>query len=330
MGGAWGKRETELEELKLKAELRREEKMAELQQRRELAEMTIAARAEGGDPLKKVAASYLQRELSAGPTDRSQFQKEVAPSTETDELGNTMPMIKQDDTEGYNKAEAARRERDLGLINRVKDPNAWDDVQKGEAQAQVNRLGKLAGETKDPKAREGIIAEANKMSLALFGKERYKISSNGQVMDVAEGDVTETDLSKSKTDREKAAATEDRAQAGSHSANARESDAKAKLADRTDPNAKKTGAEKDGTLSNDQVIRAYSEARKALDKNPKDKEAQADFAVARAEYRKRFGEKEPGSAPAADALPAPTTRSEVDKLKPGTRFRAPDGSIRVR
>lgn len=50
------------------------------------------------------------------------------------------------------------------------------------------------------------------------------------------------------------------------------------------------------------------------------------FVGPRSEYFRRFG----GNAPAPTTIPSPTSKAEYDALAPGTQYRAPDGSIKVK
>lgn len=50
------------------------------------------------------------------------------------------------------------------------------------------------------------------------------------------------------------------------------------------------------------------------------------FVGPRSEYFRRFG----GNAPAPTKIPSPTSKAEYDALAPGTQYRAPDGSIKVK
>ncbi len=50
------------------------------------------------------------------------------------------------------------------------------------------------------------------------------------------------------------------------------------------------------------------------------------FVGPRSEYFKRYG----GNAPAPNTIPAPATKADYDALPPGTQYRAPDGSLKVK
>jgi len=50
------------------------------------------------------------------------------------------------------------------------------------------------------------------------------------------------------------------------------------------------------------------------------------FVGPRSEYFRRFG----GNAPAPKTIPSPTSKAEYDALAPGTEYRAPDGSVKVK
>lgn len=50
------------------------------------------------------------------------------------------------------------------------------------------------------------------------------------------------------------------------------------------------------------------------------------FVGPRSEYFRRYG----GNAPAPNTIPAPATKADYDALPPGTQYRAPDGSLKVK
>lgn len=164
------------------------------------------SRSSGGGMIDGVAADYLKRELSQGPTDRAQFERDEPLMVPNDEEGNPMPPSgkKVFDAGGYSEAERRRIERDLMIINRVRDPSAWDDVQKGKAQELLTGLADAANAEPDPAKREKLFIEGNKAAVLVGGGERFKQSANGMIVDIAAGDSKASALGEAKVETEKA------------------------------------------------------------------------------------------------------------------------------
>lgn len=316
MGAAWAQSDARLEEARLKLEARREETLARLQQSRELAEMRMdiaresaAARrdAAAGAGAGKVNLSDPEHRKLMGiadpdAIDKSQFESTKPVMAQNEELGFDAPVGEQKslDQGSYDKARQGIIDKNVRQWTMAQNPGAFDEQQKGLAQEQVNKLAQRAMETDDPKAREALIKSANELSIALGGKEMYKVSPDGIVSNVATGATRDTETTKAGIAKDKAAANRDNTQAA-------ENLSKSDLNKRTDPNAKKGASDKGwNDMTNSEVMRAYSEARKALKDNPRDKEIRADFDAAQAAYRSRFPDAKEAGSDAAKASPAST------------------------
>jgi hypothetical protein len=222
---------------------------------RELRQMTLDARAAGsggGGKADGILGSYLNKTganvadavgFEVNPVDKGRFtsqqpfaRQESLATEGTDSaiglIGDNNDAVSRKalegkfqtketfDEQGYTAAERARRENNRKVMTEVDNPSATKALHEGRAQEQVNRLGELAMSTSDVKTRDALIQEANKLSVALNGKDRYKLEG-GQVVDVASGDVKDTELSKAKTGKENAQA----ARAGRESTSSDKTDA---------------------------------------------------------------------------------------------------------
>lgn len=326
VGAATMKREAELEEIRARAELRRQETLDAIRERAELTGLTGKGKNAGFD-LNNEEHRRMFGLKDPDSLDRSQFMREEQPLTPMDDDGNAMPKSGRmvEDTEGYDKARKGIIEENIRNYTRTASPDKFDDLTKGEYNERVNKMVDEINAEKDQKVKQAKIDTLNQLA----GKKVYDLNSNGQVLHIGSGEVKDTDLSRAKMDREKAAATEDRAQAGAHSAKAEESRADARLKDRTDPNLKggKGGSGKDGKeLTNQEVIRAYSEARKAYEKNSKDPDAKRDFEMARTAYRERFGEKSPEEAAKSGSGSSQAAKAPYPE---GKKLIGPDGKTYI-
>ena len=223
---------------------------------RELRQMTLDARAAGssggGGKADGILGSYLNKTgvnipaalgFETSPVDKGRFtsqqpfaRQESLATEGTDSaiglIGDNNDAVSRKalegkfqtketfDEQGYMAAERARQEKNIDVLNRVDNPAAYKALQEGMGQKQINRLGELAMSTSDAKTRDALIQEANKLSVALNGKDRYKLEG-GQVIDVASGDVKDTELSKAKVAHERASA----AKAGRESTSSDKTDA---------------------------------------------------------------------------------------------------------
>ena len=202
---------------------------------------------------------------------------------------------------------------------------SFDDVMKGRNTAFKTGVGQgvLAGTTKMGTGSGAVAASEGKPIINVEGGEQYNQYS---------GESKTTPLGKSMI-------TENQAQAGQAGA----------LAKKYGKDIEKIDAEIAGGMFNknsserlSSVINSANATIKSLVDGGKGstKEAQAawqksmDDAVAVRDQAQALqrGALEAKNAPPAPtgAMPEPKSAAEVAKLKPGTRFKAPDGSIRVR
>lgn len=193
----------------------------------------------------------------------------------------------------------------------------YDDVTKGRRNQQEVDMSEAA--LRQPGA-SGVIGQA---MAAGAGKDLVGGDSN-VTRNKFTGETSVTPVGES-------VRSENLAQAGQAAAAGRKSEADAgRINDRSDPETMRMRADytqRERTLRT-QISKAFGDEKTTL---------QSDLAELVAE-RKAFEDQvsaKKASAPTAapsggGALPEPKTPEEVAKLKPGTRFKAPDGSIRYK
>lgn len=209
--------EIERERLRQERELRLEE----IRQRRETDELRYGAsgggsggaRGKGGieeEMIRKYPEAF---GIDTNMPKQDSFKKEVVTKTGTIDTVDTnngeytdavsrkaatrvFETEQQPDQEAYGKAKKGLIESNIRNLNRVAAPGTYDDLEKGNAQAAINVIGERAMSEQDPKKREELVRDANKLAISLGGKERFKVSGN-TVVDTATGDNAATDVGES-------------------------------------------------------------------------------------------------------------------------------------
>lgn len=192
------------------------------------------------------------------------------------------------------EAEYQAKVAKLAEIRKVSVYNKdYDDVKRGEREGQKIDATRRAEDKNGANA--GVIGQA---IAAGDGKGAYKIQGNTKLNEFT-GDAESTDVGESLEEK-----------------------------NRRVPAAKPT-AVKD--MPQERLTAEAETLRKAIDKasGERKKSLEAQFDGVMTELRKRR-EGGGGSAPPSSALPEPKTPADFDKLPRGTRFKAPDGSIRIK
>lgn len=125
-----------------------------------------------------------------------------AVSRKTARLDTTTEKVA--DRESFEKAKEGIVEKNIRNTTRIANPDKYDDLAKGDAQAIMNKLVAAAASEEDPEKRDKLIVDANKISVAAGGKERYKVSGN-TVVDVATGEQDTTKVGESIAEKNKRA-----------------------------------------------------------------------------------------------------------------------------
>lgn len=287
--------------------------------------------------------------------DFSQYKQDVTRGTVTDQGDPYNPDVTLQTTKEYppgfetivkKKAETlANISRESVQGKDLKDVN--DGRDKGWE--LETKQGVLAGNIKPETFASAQAAEKGKL---------YDNTGESGTYNVATGNSSLNKLGEAKADEEAGKATKARAEAGKATADAGLSKAKAAAVKSgedpdLDPNAKTADLQRQITSSKARLARELGVSENDVNATllsltkrntpeAKDRLAklkpfidQYDGALqAMQEWRPGKTVKKPtvdaGSTSSGADLPEPKTAAEVSRLKPGTRFRAPDGSIRIR
>ena len=223
----------------------------------------------------------------------------------------------------------------------------FKDFGEGEGLSLVNDAVRGAGGD-DTKMRK-----AGAMAMAVDGKDRIGISDGTQYDKSGVSDSKTTEVGRSKINENNAQAGSARASAGKYRAQTEEiktgktaagekpattADLQRKINAARDNLADELGVEKNrvsGELArlkkkaNEGDAQAKARLERATPFDDEMKTARRQLL----EFKppKNNGEDTPAPAkPAASAVATPTTKAEFDRLPSGTRFKAPDGSVRVK
>jgi hypothetical protein len=267
----------------------------------------------------------IRKYRKSGEIDANKYGKPIGVGTTLDDTYGEQPVTQMQVPPALKEEFTLKAK----ALSRIEEAYAlkgnFDDVKKGENTAFKTGVGQgvLAGTTKMGTGSGAVAASEGKPIINVEGGEQYNQYS---------GESKTTPLGKSQI-------TENQAQAGQAGA----------LAKKYGKDIEKIDAEIAGGMFNknsserlSSVINSANATIKSLVDGGKGstKEAQAawqksmDDAVAVRDQAQALqrGALEAKNAPPAPtgAMPEPKSAADVAKLKPGTRFKAPDGSIRVR
>jgi len=210
--------EIERERLRQERELRLEE----IRARRETDEMRYGAGGSSGGGARGKAGSVADELLRKYPEafgvnltmpKQEDYSKPVVTSTGTTDVVDTgggeytdavsrrtatrdLKEEQRPDAEAYGRAKKGLIESNIRNLNRVTAPGDYKTLEEGNAQEMVNRLGEMAAAETDPRRRDQLVQDANKLAMSLGGKDRFKVSGN-TVVDTATGDNKPTDVGQS-------------------------------------------------------------------------------------------------------------------------------------
>lgn len=254
----------------------------------------------------------------AKPVDRAKFEKDETSYSRTDDSEHSdavsrkaAPLIESVkrtyDEAGHKKAEDERVQRNIDRKTQVDEPAHFDAQQKGRGRSIVVR----------ELEKDSASAKATAASLTVEGKPRYSNSQGGNiVLDNATGDATTTDVGESViTKNERAPAPKGGGGGGAGGADAR---ALVNSLRTQSTNISKNIAKLSEGYITPQKQAMINEAKTEL-KTINGRLADAEQSLSRTK-----------TSQGDNAVAAPASKADYDKLPRGAKYKAPDGSIRTK